>query len=385
MSKIATWRETDARQIELTNCVVDFITSSLQPLSRVDDPAFRSMIHKAQPAFTMPSRKYLRTKLPPEKTAQLHRRISDRLKNLHSICLTVDIWSSRGMRAYIGIIAHYILDYKPESVMLACKRFKGSHTAENILVTYQHIVANFGIEHKIGTVITDNAAHMLKAFVQLPGTPLTSTTEDSDSDDDQDDEIECTTDPADMDYLPPHIPCFLHSLQLVVKDGLNNMGTGSTAIAKGAKLVSHVRHSCLASDLLEDGYKLQAKNDTRWNSTLVMLKSLLKADPLKLEKLNTQYKLSTFDIKICKEIINIFTPFDIATTQCQSQNSVTASLVIPCIRGLRAELDEFSTTSKSKLISTLITSINKRLQRYESNDAFKLATVLDPGGSWIGV
>ena len=157
MSKIATWRETDARQIELTNCLVDFITSSLQPLSRVDDPAFRSMIHKAQPAFTMPSRKYLSTKLLPEKTAQLHSRISDRLKNVHSICLTVDIWSSRGMRAYIGITAHYILDYKLESVMLACKRFKGSHTAENILVTYQHIVANFGIEHKIGTVITDNA------------------------------------------------------------------------------------------------------------------------------------------------------------------------------------------------------------------------------------
>ena len=94
-----------------------------------------------------------------------------------------------------------------------------------------------------------------------------------------------------------------------------------------------------------------------------MLKSLLKADPLKLQKLNTQYKLSTFDMKICK---------------CQSQNSVTASLVIPCIPGLKAELDEFSTTFKSKLISTLITFINKRLQRYESNDAFKLATVLDP-------
>ena len=133
---IATWREADARQIELTNCVVDFITSSLQPLSRVDDPAFRSMIHKAQPAFTMPSRKYLSTKLLPEKTAQLHSRISDRLKNVHSICLTVDIWSSRGMRAYIGITAHYILDYKLQSVMLACKRCKGSHTAENILVTY---------------------------------------------------------------------------------------------------------------------------------------------------------------------------------------------------------------------------------------------------------
>ena len=38
----------------------------------------------------------------------------------------------------------------------------------------------------------------------------------------------------------------------------------------------------------------------------------------------------------------------------------------------------FSTTSKSELVSTLITSINKRLQRYESNDAFKVATVLDP-------
>ena len=47
----------------------------------------------------------------------------------------------------------------------------------------------------------------------------------------------------------------------------------------------------------------------------------------------------------------------------QAHNSVTSSLIIPCIRGIRAEL---------------FLSLERRLLKYEEEDIFKLAATLDP-------
>ena len=69
------WSIKDPRRIELTKSVINFIACSLQPLSRVDDPNFRALLHKAQPAYTLPIRKHLSTRLLPEKTAQLQANI----------------------------------------------------------------------------------------------------------------------------------------------------------------------------------------------------------------------------------------------------------------------------------------------------------------------
>ncbi len=72
----------------------------------------------------------------------------------------------------------------------------------------------------------------------------------------------------------------------------------------------------------------------------------------------------------------ILKPFEVATDQCQGQNVVTASLVIPCIRGLRAELLELSATYKSKMVSTLQSSLERRMGKYEEEEDFQLAAIL---------
>jgi len=71
-------------------------------------------------------------------------------------------------------------------------------------------------------------------------------------------------------------------------------------------------------------------------------------------------------------------PFEQATDQCQGQNIVTDSLIIPCVRGLKAELEELSTNYNSKFVSSLKESVYKRLSVYETHEAFQLASILDP-------
>jgi len=46
---------------------------------------------------------------------------------------TVDFFSNRQMRTYIGIIVCFISDEKPYKSMLVCRWSNGHHTAENIV------------------------------------------------------------------------------------------------------------------------------------------------------------------------------------------------------------------------------------------------------------
>ena len=82
--------------------------------------------------------------------------------------------------------------------------------------------------------------------------------------------------------------------------------------------------------------------------------------------------------QLLDELIEILTPLEMATNFAQAQNQVTASIVLPCIRGLRAELATLREKFNGKLVSSLAASVDKRLSKYESIELFTLAASLDP-------
>ena len=108
-----------------------------------------------------------------------------------SVYLTVDMWSSRDMRSYIGITSHFVVDFVLESQMVTCKRLRGSHTADDDDPEGNDIIQ---------PIVTDH-------FGQLP-------------------------------Y--EEIGCFAHTLQLTVNDGLKDAGQMKTVILKVKSLVPHV-------------------------------------------------------------------------------------------------------------------------------------------------
>lgn len=50
-----------------------------------------------------------------------------------------------------------------KSVMIFCKMFKGRHTSENIRHQYEEVISSSEIVGKIATIVSDNAASMMKA------------------------------------------------------------------------------------------------------------------------------------------------------------------------------------------------------------------------------
>lgn len=83
-------------------------------------------------------------------------------------------------------------------------------------------------------------------------------------------------------------PCFAHTVQLAVQDGLKNTGPQlNKVLSKAAKIVSFARKSTHATEILEDEKRLQVANATRWNSQLYSIKSILSVPSQKLDALDT--------------------------------------------------------------------------------------------------
>ena len=97
------------------------------------------------------------------------------------------------------------------SFMLACKRFSGRHTAENIAAYFQETVEQFNIAGKVSHIVTENTANMKNAFPGLPGfEPNDIDERDNEEEGEEEEEEEGEDDKDDMDtaglldYLPQH-------------------------------------------------------------------------------------------------------------------------------------------------------------------------------------
>ena len=189
---------------------------------------------------------------------------------------------------------------------------------------------------------------------------------DNKSDDDTTTDGDTTTDSSVIDedvlqYLPEHQSCFAHTLQLVVKDGMKDIGSSlQKVIAKASNIVSHVKKSVHTSEFLEDYKRVQASNITCWNSEVKMIRSVLSIPADKPDQLDTQ-KLTYHERSLLTDLLEILSPFEEATDGIQKQNTTSASFIIPCIRGLNAVLNNTHSKFQSKLVSTLKSSVSRRL------------------------
>uniref|UniRef100_A0A1X7V2H5 HAT C-terminal dimerisation domain-containing protein n=1 Tax=Amphimedon queenslandica TaxID=400682 RepID=A0A1X7V2H5_AMPQE len=165
---------------------------------------------------------------------------------------------------------------------------------------------------------------------------------------------------------------------LVVKNGFKNAGTINKVLVKAAKIVTHVRKSTKVTEALQGERRLQAKVATRWNSELKSIRSILSVPAEKLQQIDCQQQLTTYDSGILRDLVEILTLFEEATDATQGQNVVTASFIIPCIRGLRASLDSLSLKYKSPMVQTFKSSLENRMSSYEDHEHFLIAAILDP-------
>uniref|UniRef100_A0A1X7VE61 hAT-like transposase RNase-H fold domain-containing protein n=1 Tax=Amphimedon queenslandica TaxID=400682 RepID=A0A1X7VE61_AMPQE len=207
------------------------------------------------------------------------------MSKVTTINLAIDLWSNRQIKSNLGITGHFISkQWEIESVMLGCNWVIGRHTSDNILSWYKEVIAEF----------------------------LLSTKED-DTDDENENDSVYVSHSLESNVVLDHYACFAHVLQLVTKNGLAKIGQLGTVPKKCSNLVSFVRKSTIATDILIGEARLQASNITRWNSLLKIIRAILKVPDSKFAKLEDAPILTAQDRNILNDMVEILMPFEEAT------------------------------------------------------------------------
>ena len=340
-------------QKKITEAIAGMVVCDLQPASVVEKKGFQHLIQLMDPRYTIVSRQTLQYTIIPKKAKECFDSIVSKLENIRSVSVTLDIWSSRRMHSYLCVTAHIINnEWDMQMYLLDCSRIVGRHTASRIVSDLQEILEKYKIEDRIFTAVTDNASNMKKAFNYKETVSLYKDDDDDDDDvdneeldseedvsgnDDSDNESNCLIEDGIKTFSVNRINCFAHTLQLTVSDGLKQAKKMNSLIKKVGKVVNHVKKSTIATEQLEKqcGMTLVAKNDTRWNSQLKMVRRILQVDTNSVVNHQRDLVLTSHEKILLKEFVTIYERFEDATDLIQSDKYASISLAVPTIISLK--------------------------------------------------
>jgi len=131
------------------------------------------------------------------------------------------------------------------------------------------------------------------------------------------------------------IPCFAHSLQLVIRDGLQKVAVSRTAVANCAKL-ANLTHQCVKfrasfEETFGKSRCVPASNDTCWNSMHRQLKSIMDLDKLS-EVLRWEEQccllMTQKGLQQVQELVSTLEPFAEATDLAQGSIYIMISAML---------------------------------------------------------
>lgn len=135
------------------------------PINFVEKVAFRDFMKECNFKYRPVSSKRVKYEIIPSLVDSVQSKIREYLSNTDHITLTVDTWSDRRCRSFLGITCHF-LDQKmiPQVYLIDFVRFKYPHNSESIHQLTEEVLERFDIKKKIFKIITDNASSMIKAY-----------------------------------------------------------------------------------------------------------------------------------------------------------------------------------------------------------------------------
>lgn len=234
----------------LDDALLRFVVKDMQAFSIVDQPSFRELMNKMNPGYSIPTRKTLSNTMMANMFGQICGRLRADLADADAVCLTTDAWTSENTDSYIAVTCHYVHaeDNMIKSALLTCFLTTERHTSANLAHDLQNVIREWDLQHKVVAIVTDNAANIVSAVVDV--------------------------------LKKRHIPCFAHTLNLAVQDGLQAV---SELCVKVKEIVGHFKRSTVSANKLaqtqkernQTVLKLKQCTPTRWNSALHMFTRLL--------------------------------------------------------------------------------------------------------------
>ena len=314
------------------------------------------------PRYEIPSRRYFSEKIIPSIYDKMKSSITELLQHVTSISFTSDIWSDpHANNSYISLSGHFINhDYTRKDIRLNVKNFPGHHTGIAISNTFHEILEFWKIPaSKCHLLLRDNAANITL------GAELTLLNSEG---------------------------CFIHTLQLALKDGIFSQRSVKDIIAICRNIVKHFSHSPLACGKLNEiqkelgipEHKLIQDVTTRWNSTFYMLEQLheqRRAIGMFVKDHGGIQNLSNYHWELTENILRTLQPFEeVQKIFCSNIVSIAEEIV-----EIRVILFYLCKKDKDKGVQTMREILRDAIEfrfvnkgRIYERKNFTFATLLDP-------
>ncbi|KAM3928268.1 zinc finger BED domain-containing protein 6-like isoform 1-T2 [Leptodactylus fuscus] len=348
------------------------------PYSFITSKAFHKFMAQADPRYTVPTRSFFSVKAVPHLYEAVCERIVSDLKmsGCPQVHVTGHIWSGDITLDYLALTAHWAIlrpesDQPPERkyAVICIKRFPKECTEGNI---QQELIRQVSL--------------WLLSNTLTPGFFVSS----------GDFKLVHAIKGANYSY----VPCFTHSLNLLVSDFLQNNRYITVMLTMARKVCSHFIHSSRASRILTElqfqnnlpKHSLKLETLSHWTSTFYMLQRLLEQQRAVQEYL-VMHKVETVDIhlnssqwNLMASLVGLLQPFEMAIREVNASHS-SLSQVLPELRYLHIFLKQirghFESQGDANGVVLADSFALKLSTDYGVNEMFQkeefvLATLLDP-------
>jgi hypothetical protein len=366
---------------ELARSLAVFCAQGCFALSGVDGPAMQGLLRSvlkrpSGAAATLPSRYQVAralVQLNSEHDEAMSRRMASAVAGRAAfpgqLAVTMDAWTSRGARGYLGATVAYIDDaWTLQSSVIACAPLGPPHSGELVAEAFrEHLPAPAKLQH-VCAVVTDNGANFVLAAKQLAS--------------------------------DRSMRCAAHTIQLVLNDAAKMdpmqriVGCVTRLHARFAK--SQSRREALANAAARAGVAPLmpiGPATTRWDSNYFVLRRFCQIYPalvrMSPEELGfagpAEYGEAWAAVAACAPLVEplcgVLAPFAQWTRALQSATKATLSRVPACVdellRATRA--DEDAPGDIRTIKEQLHAAVRARLQPLAETTLVRVARLLDPG------
>jgi len=294
--------------------VLRWISETNQPYSTVDHPAFKEMFEPVD--YFPPCRQTISTRVLDRAShveAELKRLLQEAPSDLS---LTTDTWTSDADDSYLVVIAHLLTEgWCPRHYTIGFELLTERHTSEYLAKCILSVIAKYGVEGKVASIVTDNAANAHRA-IEIVADKLSS--------------------PGRKVLVHR---CMAHVLHLAVTDLFKD---NVEAVQRVKDVVTYFHHNTNALPRLKDfcsghgEHYRKPKQDvsTRWNSTYDMLVVMI-AMKAGLRAVTESPQVSDAHWAVVKNLISLLAPFKHATEELSAANKPTLSKAAFMLRALR--------------------------------------------------
>ncbi|PAA75622.1 hypothetical protein BOX15_Mlig029382g14, partial [Macrostomum lignano] len=349
------WSDSHPRSVAIDRKILRFIVLDSQPFSVVEGEGFRDLLKEACPQYRLKSTRFYHDKLETL-YEEIKLQVQDEIDRLRDFGFTCDLWSD-GQLALMSFTIHSITpDFERKQLLLCVKPFTDAHTGLNISAVFSTTLGEWGIGlEQVSLLLRDGASNM-----KLAGELL----------------------------KVPSAYCAAHKLNLVVKDSISGHRGLKTILDKARSIVGHFHHSVTAQANLKT-LQLQLKLpthslvqdvDTRWNSTLAMLRRINEQEEA-FSVYRTRHRpieiLMDNESDVSKKAVKLLEIFEVFTLEV-SRETASISCILPMVKVSLEHLQQVDCFGITYLRDDLVKGLTQRFSDEKKSHYHIVATMLDP-------